>query len=99
MTSALMANVLGIETLMILTAVPQGRGQFRQAASSATSTACRLRELKRHQAEGQFPPGSMGPKIDAAIRFLEGGGERVIITDLDLAVPALQGLGGTQVTA
>src|SRR5207237_1208544 len=40
-----------------------------------------ITEAKKHLAAGQFPPGSMGPKIEAAIDFLEGGGERVVITD------------------
>jgi carbamate kinase len=39
-----------------------------------------LREIKMHFERGEFPPGSMGPKIAAAIQFLESGGERVIIT-------------------
>jgi carbamate kinase len=40
----------------------------------------------------------MGPKVDAAIRFLEGGGQRVIISDLDSALPALFGETGTHIT-
>jgi len=56
-----------------------------------------MRELRGMQAEGHFPPGSMGPKIDAALRFLEGGGERVIIAQLEQAMPALRGETGTHV--
>jgi carbamate kinase len=58
-----------------------------------------LRELKAYHAAGQFPPGSMGPKIDAAISFIEGGGERVVIARLDEAMPALEGKTGTHVMA
>ncbi len=97
MTSALMANVLHIETLLILTAVRQVAVDFGTPRQRELGTTT-LDELKRHQAQGQFPPGSMGPKIDAAISFLEGGGKRVIITDLDMAVPALAGRSGTHVT-
>ena len=56
-----------------------------------------LTELKAYNAAGHFPPGSMGPKIDAAVGFLEGGGKRVIIAKLDQAVPALRGETGTHV--
>jgi len=37
-------------------------------------------EAKKHMADGQFPAGSMGPKIESAIAFIEGGGHEVLIT-------------------
>ena len=46
-------------------------------------------------AEGQFPPGSMGPKIDAAIRFVEAGGREVLITRAESLPAALEGETGT----
>jgi carbamate kinase len=46
-------------------------------------------------AEGQFPPGSMGPKIDAAIRFVEAGGREVLITRAERLAEALEGETGT----
>ena len=55
------------------------------------------RELKALQAQGQFPAGSMGPKVAAAIRFLEGGGEHVVIAHLEEAMPALRGETGTHI--
>jgi carbamate kinase len=97
MTSALMANVLHIETLLILTAVSKVAVDFNKPTQRNLERTT-LSELKRYHTEGQFPPGSMGPKIEAAIRFLEGGGEHVVITDLDSAVPALKGESGTHVT-
>lgn len=98
LASAHMANVLKIEELLILTAVPKiaihyGTPDERQLDEVS------LTELKAYHREGQFPPGSMGPKVDAAIRFLEGGGERVIISHLDSAMPALFGETGTHITA
>ena len=98
MTSALMANVLGIDTLMILTAVPKVAIDFGKPTRRDLDRVT-LRELKTYRAEGHFPPGSMGPKIDAAIGFIEGGGERVIIAKLDDAMPALEGKTGTHVVA
>ena len=58
-----------------------------------------VRELRSLQAEGHFETGSMDPKIEAALRFLEGGGERVIITHIDQLVPALNGETGTHISA
>lgn len=98
LTSALMANVLGIETLMILTGVSRVALHFgtpRQRELDRMSLA----EARRYLAEGHFPAGSMGPKIQAAIRFLEGGGRRAIIGPLEGALAALRGEAGTQIVA
>ncbi len=94
LTSALMANVLEIKTMMILTAVPRVAVHFG-TPEQRELTRVSLDEIKRYHAQGHFPPGSMGPKIEAAIRFLEGGGERVHIAALEDAVPALRGDAGT----
>ena len=56
-----------------------------------------LSEVRRLYDQGQFPPGSMGPKILAAIRFLEGGGEEVVITATDKLVDALEKGAGTHI--
>ena len=56
-----------------------------------------LSQVTKLYDEGQFPPGSMGPKILAAIRFLEGGGEEVVICAIDKLVQALQGEAGTHI--
>ena len=98
LTSAHMGNVLGIEMLMILTAVEKVAIKFGTPEEEELDLVT-MRELRTLQKEGHFPPGSMGPKIDAALRFLEGGGERVIIAHLDQAMPALRGETGTHVVA
>lgn len=97
-TSALMANLLGIEDLMILTSVPRVAIDYGKPTQRALERVG-LAEVRRHHADGQFPPGSMGPKIDAAIQFLEGGGKRVLIGRLEDAVPMLRGETGTQIVA
>ena len=57
-----------------------------------------LDELKKHLQEGQFPAGSMGPKVKAAVDFLEARGDRAIITSAANLIPAVNGLNtGTQV--
>ena len=98
LTSALMANVLGIDTMMILTAVPHVAVDFGKPGDRALERVS-LSEIRGHLADGQFPPGSMGPKVEAAIRFLEGGGKRVVIGHLEEALPALKGETGTHVLA
>ncbi len=97
-TSALMANLLGIEDLMILTSVPRVALDYGKPTQRPLERAS-LAEIRRHRDDGQFPPGSMGPKIDAAIQFLEGGGKRVLIGRLEDAVPMLRGETGTQIVA
>ena len=96
LTSVLMARALGIGTVMILTGVDRVAIDFGTPAQRSLETVS-LAEIKRHREDGQFPPGSMGPKIDAAIDFIERGGERVVIGPLDRAVDALEGRTGTHI--
>ncbi|MCH9049658.1 MAG: carbamate kinase [Proteobacteria bacterium] len=96
LTSAHMANVLGMEMMMVLTAVPKIAINFGMPEQRYLDLVT-LRELRALHAEGHFPPGSMGPKVEAAIRFLEGGGERVIVAHLDEAMAALHGETGTHI--
>jgi carbamate kinase len=96
LTSAHLANVLGIEELLILTAVPRVAINFGKPDKRELDQVS-LEQIKAYQREGHFPPGSMGPKVDAAIRFLEGGGKRAIISHLDCAMAALKGETGTHV--
>ena len=56
-------------------------------------------EARQHLADGQFPPGSMGPKIEAALQYLEAGGKEVLITSPDRLAEALDGSTGTRVVA
>ena len=96
LTTQHMAKVLGVDTIMLLTAVPKVAVHFGTPQQRALDRVT-LSELKALRAEGHFPPGSMGPKIDAAIRFIEGGGKHAVIAQLSDAVPALRGETGTHV--
>jgi carbamate kinase len=98
LTSAHMANVLGIGHLMILTAVSKVAADYGKPGQRWLDHVT-LREIKALHAQGQFPVGSMGPKIEAAIRFLEGGGDHVVIAHLEEAMPALRGETGTHIVA
>ena len=55
--------------------------------------------MRQHQDDGHFAAGSMGPKVEAAIRFIERGGRRAIIAHLEQALPALIGDAGTHIVA
>ena len=55
-------------------------------------------EIKKYYEKGEFPEGSMGPKVEAGIRFLENGGEAAIITSTEKISLALQGEAGTIIT-
>ena len=85
LTTQHMAGVLGVDTIMLLTAVPKVAVHFGTPQQRALDRVT-LSEIKRLFAEGHFPPGSMGPKIDAAIRFIERGGKHAVIARLTDAV-------------
>jgi carbamate kinase len=97
LTAALLARTIGAQTLVIATdvdAVMVDWGTDR-AAALGNVTPERLRSLA---ADGQFASGSMGPKVDAACRFVESGGERAVIASLDRIADAVTGAAGTVVT-
>jgi carbamate kinase len=96
LTSALLARSLGIPDLLILTSVDQVAIDFNKPQQRYLGKVT-LSELRTHQAAGHFAKGSMGPKIEAAIRHLEAGGRRAIIGHLERALPALRGETGTHV--
>ena len=54
-------------------------------------------EALRLLAAGAFPPGSMGPKVEAAVEFIERGGRRAVITSLDRIAEAVAGRAGTAI--
>jgi carbamate kinase len=92
--SAILANEIGAQEFIILTEVDHVALNFGKPNERALSRVT-IAEAKQYLADGHFPPGSMGPKIEAAIAFIEGGGEKVIITSIDRAPAALDGKAGT----
>ena len=96
LTSAMLAVQLGAETLVMLTGVDRVALDFGKPTQRAVDRMT-VAEARRHQADGQFPPGSMGPKIDAALRYLGAGGREVIITSIDRLHDALEGSAGTRI--
>src|SRR5881396_1752717 len=94
--AALLGRSIRWTHLVIATDVPQVALDYGKPSQRFLDHLS-ITEAKKHLAAGQFPPGSMGPKIEAAIDFLEGGGERVVITDLEHLVPAAAGKAGTRI--
>ena len=94
--ASMLAASLSANLFIILTGVD------RVAKDFGKPTETPLAELdvptaKKLLAQGQFPAGSMGPKIDAAIRFVEAGGEEVLITRAESLSEALEGKTGTTI--
>jgi Carbamate kinase len=89
-----MAQAIGADTFMMLTDVEHALMNFGKADAAPIGevTVARAQQLA---AEGHFLPGSMGPKVASAIKFVEEGGARAIISSLDKAVEALEGKTGT----
>ncbi|MFB0518749.1 MAG: carbamate kinase [Acidobacteriota bacterium] len=95
-TSSLLAQSIKAELFIILTQVPQVYLHY------GTPQQEPLRELSVEQAQeylrqGEFPPGSMGPKIESAIEFIEAQGGEVLITSVEELRDALRGEGGTRI--
>jgi carbamate kinase len=98
LASGLLARQLGADTLVISTAVEQVCLDYGKPTQRALASMT-LAEARRYAAEGHFKPGSMLPKIQAVVQFLEGGGGEAIITDPAHLSAALKGQTGTRVTA
>lgn len=96
LTSALLARSLGIPDLLILTAIERVAVDFGTPRQRLLGEVT-LAEMKQYQRDGHFARGSMGPKVEAAIRHLESGGRRAIIGHLEHAAAVLAGKSGTHV--
>lgn len=88
--SSVLARQLKAQILIMLTEVEKVALNFGTPGQQDLDKLT-VSQARRHLNEGQFPPGSMGPKIEAAIEFLEAGGEQVIITKPELLSEALKG--------
>jgi len=94
--SSLLARNLGADTFIISTAIDAVYLNFgKENQTPIRSTT--LPEIKRSLSEGHFMPGSMKPKIEAIIQFLEGGGQKAVITSPENLVEAMRGNSGTTI--
>jgi len=97
LASAILARAVGAQRLVMLTGEPFVFLDYGKP-SQLPLPRLSLEEARRYLREGQFPPGSMGPKIEAALDFLAGGGEEALITSIEGFTDALQGKIGTRIT-
>jgi len=96
LASARLAEEIGAQILLILADVERVALNYRQP-NQVDLKRMRIEEAERYLEEGQFPAGSMGPKVQAAISFLKAGGERAIISHLEKMSEALNGKTGTEI--
>ena len=94
--SCLLAKNLGAKLFIISTAVDKVALNFGKPDERPIDRMT-VAEAKRYMEEGHFAPGSMKPKIESAIDFLEHGGEEVIITQPHLLKAAVEGKDGTHI--
>lgn len=92
----LLAHQVKAGIFMILTDVPKVALNYGKPDEKWLGKVG-IKEMKGYQAEDHFKAGSMGPKVAAAMAFVENGGSRAIIANLDQALEALDGTAGTQI--
>ena len=94
--ASLLAAELHAELFIVLTGVAEVAIDFDKPTQQ-TLSGMTVGEAERHLADGQFPAGSMGPKIDAAISFVKKSGHDVLITDVDHLREGMEGTRGTRI--
>jgi len=96
LTSSLLANDINAHTLIILMPEPQVYSYFNTPKQMPLEHVT-LSKMKDYVAEGHFPPGNIGPKVEAAISFVERGGSKSIITNAENLAAAIAGQQGTHI--
>ena len=94
--ASMLAAQLQADLFIVLTGVAQVSRDFGKPTERALPEMG-VKTARELLAQGQFPPGSMGPKIDAAVRFIEAGGHEVLITRAESLGEALEGKTGTRI--
>lgn len=97
LASECLAEAVDADILMILTNVDKVYINYNKHNQKGIDKI-NLSDIKKYYNKGHFPDGSMGPKILAAIRFLEYGGKKVIISNVDLAWESIIQNKGTHIT-
>lgn len=96
--ASLLAREVKVDLFIILTAIERVFINFGRP-DQAEAPVLTVDEARRHLADGQFPPGSMGPKIRAAVEYIEAGGREVLITKDTHLKAALINRSGTRIVA
>jgi carbamate kinase len=95
LAAALLATQLGADALLILTDVPRAYVHYGTPEQSALDTVT-ASQMRAYAAQGHFKAGSMGPKVEACLRFADAGGEAVIASLTEVG-EALAGRAGTHI--
>lgn len=96
--SSLVAEKVEADTLVILTGVSKVAINYGKPDCQELDQMT-IEECRKHMADGQFPPGSMGPKIEAAIEFVEKSGGEALITSIEKMKESLAGKNGTRIVS
>ena len=96
-SSALLAHMVRADWLISLTGVDEVMVDFAKPSERPIKSAT-LAEMKAHLDAGQFPEGSMAPKIRSALQFLTDGGQKVIVTSPEKLALAIEGKAGTHIS-
>lgn len=94
--ASLLAREVGADLFIILTGIPRVYYNFGRPGQRPLPVIT-VAEARKYLEEGQFPPGSMGPKIRAAIEYIEAGGREVLITSANQLKAALLNRSGTRI--
>ncbi|ALC16572.1 carbamate kinase [Desulfuromonas soudanensis] len=97
LASACLAEEVGADILLIATDVPGAALDYGTEQELFLGTVT-VKEARDALAQGHFPPGSMGPKVEAALLFLASGGKRALITAVDEIEMGLAGTAGTEIS-
>lgn len=95
-TSALLASEIKANLFIILTNVERVALNYGKSDQKWLNVVT-VDEMKKYHQEKHFPPGSMGPKVESAIMYIERGGKEAIITSADKLKEALDGVSGTRI--
>jgi carbamate kinase len=96
LTAAILASRLGADTFAIVTGEEHVCLDYGKPTQRALDRMTDV-ECRRYLEEGQFPEGSMGPKIRAALAYLDRQGREVVITDIEHLLPAVERQAGTHI--
>lgn len=97
LASAVLAREVGVDIFLIATDV-EGAALHYGHPHQKFLRFLTCEDAARYLREGHFPPGSMGPKIEATMQFIKSGGKRAVITSIDAIEEAVAGRTGTEIS-
>jgi carbamate kinase len=96
-SSALLAQGLGVDLFIISTDTDQVYLNYKKKNQEGIRNAT-ASQMQKHYDDKHFPPGSMGPKVESVIKFINNGGKKAIITSFECLADALEEKAGTHIT-